>query len=348
MDKKIRVGMDISQLAHQGGVATYTDNLSQKLSKIPFLDMVYLYSSLRKPYRGPLKNVKKFRLPPTLFEMFFNRWRNVPIEKFLGPIDIFHSSDWIQPKTLAKKITTYHDVIPIKYPQWSHPKIVAVHKRRLKIVEREIDAVIAVSNTTKKDLIEVSNIPEEKITVIYEGPTISDSNRLQGDTWEAERREFREKYKLPERFVLAIGGIGERRNLERIKEACKDYHLVVAGQTVPWLDAKEIELLFASAEALVYASLYEGFGLPILDAFSVGCPVITSNISSMPEVSGEAAVYVNPLDVEDIKEKIGEILENKNLREEMIKKGLEQVKKFSWEKAAEQTYLIYKKAFLND
>src|SRR5258708_6595020 len=95
--KKIKVGFDISQLAHIGGVATYTESLSKELSEIKELEMVYFYSSLRKHYHGQLKGVKKFHLPPTLFEMLFNKWRNVPIEKFIGDIDVFHSSDWIQP-----------------------------------------------------------------------------------------------------------------------------------------------------------------------------------------------------------------------------------------------------------
>src|SRR3989344_171095 len=170
MRGKIRIGMDISQLAHTGGVATYTRNLAEQLQKLQDLEMIFFYSSLRKPYHGEFKNVKKYRLPPTLFEMLFNRWRNVSIERFLGPLDIFHSSDWTQPPSKAKKVTTYHDVIPLKYPKWSHPKIVSVHKRRLFLVEKEIDFVIAVSESTKKDLMEVSNIPEEKIKVIYEGP----------------------------------------------------------------------------------------------------------------------------------------------------------------------------------
>src|SRR5687767_5904127 len=121
MDRKIIVGMDISQLAHMGGVATYTRNLADEISKFKTINTVFFYSSLRKRYKGKLKNVKGYKLPPSLFEMLFNKWRNVPIEKFLGPIDIFHSSDWVQPPTKAKKVTTYHDVVPLKYPEWSHP-----------------------------------------------------------------------------------------------------------------------------------------------------------------------------------------------------------------------------------
>ena len=330
--------MDISQIAHRGGVATYTQNLARELSKIPSLNLVYFYSSLRKPYKGKFKKVKSYRLPPTLFEMLFNRWRNVSIDRFLGPLDIFHSSDWMQPPTKAKKVTTYHDLVPIKFPQWSYPKIVSVHKRRLYLVEKEIDHVIAVSESTKRDLIEVSHIPKEKITVIYEAPT-SDFKPQSKVAVE----KFRQKYNLPEEFILAIGGIGERRNLTRIKEACKDYNLVIAGQTIPWLNLIELELLYCSAKVLLYASLYEGFGLPILDAFACGLPVITSNVSSMPEVGGDAAMYVDPYNVEDIRKKLTEVIDEKELRENMVKKGFQQVKKFSWEKAARQTAQVYQR-----
>ncbi len=336
----MRVGMDISQIAHRGGVNTYTQNLTDELSKIDDLDIVYFYSSLRKPYHGNLKNVKKFRLPPTLFEMLFNRWRNVGIEKFLGPLDIFHSSDWTQPPSKAKKVTTYHDVIPIKYPEWSHPKIVEVHKRRLWLVEQEIDCVIAVSQSTKQDLLEVSKIPENKIKVIYEGPT--GDFRLQP---KSRVEQFRKKYNLPQDYILAIGGIGERKNLKRIKDACKDYNLIIAGETIPWLTLEELELLYNGSTVLVYASLYEGFGIPIVDAFYCGIPVITSNISSMPEVGGEAALYVDPFKVENIKNKVIEVMNDKKLRVDMINKGFKQASKFSWKKASQETVTIYKKLY---
>src|SRR3989338_4267130 len=234
----LRVGMDISQTAFPGVVSVYTNNLSEQLSKNQALEMIFFYSSLRKKYKGDLKNVKKYKLPPTLFEMLFNKWRNVSIEKFIGPVDIFHSSDWTQPPSKARKVTTYHDIVPLKYPQWSHPKIVA----------------------------------------IYEAPTGDFKPQPEGKI-----RQFREKYNLPEKFVLAIGGIGERRNLSRVKQAAKDYNLVIAGQSLPWLGIDELELLYNCATVLLYPSLYEGFGLPILDSFTCGLPVISSNVSAMPE-----------------------------------------------------------------
>jgi glycosyltransferase involved in cell wall biosynthesis len=334
----IRVGMDISQIAHTGGVGVYSQNLAQKLSKLKDLEMIYFYSSLRRPEKSGLKNVKKFKLPPTFFEMLFNRWRNVPIEKFIGSIDIFHSSDWIQPPTKAKKVTTYHDLIPILHPEWSVPKIVDVHKRRLKIVENEVDMVIAVSNATKKDLLKVSTVPEEKIIVIYEAVD-EEFKKLPAE----EVEEFRARYKLPEKFVLAIGGVGEIRNLKRVKQASKKYNLIITRETMPEIPYKEFPLLYNAASILLYPSFYGGFGLPILEAMACGVPVITSSISSFPEVGGNAAEYINPESVVDIENRLREIWNSEDKREKMIQKGFEQAKKFSWEKCAKETSDVYRK-----
>lgn len=334
----MKVGFDISQTAHFGGVKTYTDNLAAFLAKEKDPEMVYFYTSLRKPYCGPLKNVKAFPFPPTIAEVVFNKLRFLPIETLIGKVDVFHSSDWIQPPTKAKKVTTYHDVVPLKYPQWSHSKIVEVHKRRLGLVEKEIDMVIAVSESTKKDLLEISSIPEEKIIVIYEAA--GEQFKPQD---EVKVEEFRKKMNLPDKFVLAIGGVGERRNLARIKEAAKNYNLVVTGQNIPWIKEEELPLLYGAARVLLYPSLYEGFGLPILEAFGCGLPVITANISSMPEIGGDAAIYVSPEDTADIEKKLVLVMEDNKLRNDLIKKGLERAKNFSWEKCAEETLEVYRK-----
>lgn len=338
MNRKIKVGFDISQVAHNGGVGVYTQNLAEDLSKIPLLDMTFFYSSLRKPYQGNLKNVKKFKLPPTLFEVLFNKIRTVGIEKFLGPIDIYHSSDWVQPPSKSKKVTTYHDVIPLKYPKWSHPKIVSVHKKRLELVEKEIDMVIAVSETTKKDLMELSNIPSEKITVIYEG--VGKEFKKYSET---EINKFREKYNLPLDFVLAFGGIGERKNLDRIKTACTDLNLIITGESIPYLPKEELPLLYNAASLLIYTTLYEGFGLPIVEAMACGTPVLTSNISSMPEIAGNAALLVDPFDTKAIKTRINELLSNSKLRQNLMEKGLKRSEDFSWEKTAMETAKVYER-----
>src|SRR3989344_3954089 len=237
----MRVGFDISQVAHRGGVATYTSELTKELIRHKEIDWVFFYSSLRKKYQGELPKVKQFKIPPTILEIIFNDLR-FPIEKFIGEIDIYHSSDWMQPKTKAKKVTTIHDVIPLIYPEWSNPKIVKIHKKRLKLVEEDIDMVIAVSNSTKKDLLKISKIPEEKITVIYEG--VSETYKIQT---EKKVSEFKNKYKLPDKFFLAIGGIGERKNIKRIKEATQGFKLIVLGEDIPSLQVEEIPLLYSAS-----------------------------------------------------------------------------------------------------
>jgi glycosyltransferase involved in cell wall biosynthesis len=322
----MRVGFDISQIIHPGGVANYTKNLASELQKEKELEMVFFFSALRKSYGGGLRNVKKFRLPPTLFEVLFNKIRNVGIEKFIGPVDIYHSSDWVQPPTKAKKVSTYHDVIALKYPQWSHPKIVSVNKTRLQLVEKEVDKVIAVSHSTKNDLLEVSNLKPEQIEVASE----------------KEKSEFKKKYNLPAKFVLAIGGVGERKNLKRIKRASKDFNLVTTFEDII-VDDEELPVLYSSAEALIYPTLYEGFGLPILEAMASGTPVITSNVSSMPEIAGDAAIVVNPASEEEIKKSIKKVLDDKEMQKELVTKGLKRAKEFTWEKAANETMKVYQK-----
>ncbi len=337
--KSMKVGMDISQTAHGGGVATYTENLASHLLSQPELEMVFFYSSLRKRYPGnlPKSKLKSFNLPPSLFEVLFNKIRNFPIEKFVGEVDIFHSSDWVQPPSKARKVTTYHDVIPLKYPEWSTPKIVSVHKRRLQLVEKEIDMVIAVSETTKKDLLSLSSIPENKITVIYEAA--SDDFKIMG---ESKVVEFKKKYKLPDQFILAIGGIGIRRNLARVKEAADKIPVIITGQDLPFLKMDEMVLLYNAASVLVYPSLYEGFGLPILEAMQSGTSVVTSNLSSMAEIGKDAAVLVDPTKTDSIREGIKQALAD---QKQLQKKGLERAKQFSWQKAAQQTAKLYEQVY---
>ncbi len=334
--QNIRVGFDISQLAHTGGVATYARRLTEQLAKIDELEMTYFYSSLRRSYRGKLRNVKKYHFPPTFFEAMFNKYRIINIEKFIGEIDVFHSSDWTQPPTKAKKVTTYHDVIPLLFPQWSDPKIVEVQKRRLKIVEREIDMVIAVSECTKKDLLKISNIPADKIIVISEGPSIEYQQ-----VSDLQKNEFMQKHNLPKDFILAMGGIGERKNLKRIREAAKDYNLVIPGETCKYISEEDLPALYSSAKVLLYPSLYEGFGLPVIDSMLYGLPVITSRNSSLAEVGGDAVLYTDPEDAGVMRGDLNRLMTGENLRKDLIKKGKLQANKFSWEKTANETKAVY-------
>lgn len=333
----MKIGVDISQLAHSGGVAEYTRNLANFLSRQTQFEVRFFYGSLRKPLTEKLHNVKSFPIPPSLFELLFYQL-NIPMDFFLGKVDIFHSSDWVQPRVAACKVTTYHDLTPIKYPEWSLPNIVRMHRERLKRVESDIDQVIAVSNSTKQDLIECSEIPPEKIVVIYEGV----DPRFFPQPPE-QVLKFKKDYHLPEKFILAIGGVGERRNLQRVKEVASNLNipLVISKVSLPELPNQHMPLLYSSAEMLVYPSFYEGFGLPLLEAFACGVPVITSRIGALLEIGRDAALFVDPFNTASIAEAIKALLSDHQLRIELVKKGLEWVKKFSWEESFKKTLDIY-------
>lgn len=357
----MKVGIDISQIAFPGtGVAVYTKNLVENLLKLgPAEDYVLFAASVRqRKHFRVFPGVKSFVLPPTLLEFLWNQRHTLPVEKLIGPMDIFHSSDWTQPPSLAKKVTTIHDLLVYKYPEVSHatsefrwralapsPNIVAAQKRRLEWVKKEADQIIAVSQSTKRDIIELMKIPEKKIRVIYEASTI--------------KLNKQSKYHFDKPYILAVGTREPRKNLDRLVEAyrklkTKDVELVIAGKYGWGLDdlpgikllgfvpQDEIAGLYSNAALFAFPSLYEGFGIPVLEAFNCDCPVVTSNVSSLPEVGGQAALYVDPLNVDDIAEKLDWVLTlGSQNRDALIRKGREQAKKFSWEKAAQETRKVY-------
>lgn len=356
----MKIGIDISQIVYGTGVSNYTKNLVDALFKIDKKNEYVLFGgSLRRikelqNFHKTLAGrsvLKAFPLSPMIADFLWNKLHMFPIENFVGEVDIFHASDWTQPPARrAKLVTTIHDLVPILYPETSHPKIVAAHKKRLEWIRKEADGIIAVSQATQKDIVKHLGIPQEKISVIYEAvnPSVKRiGERLIGET--------RRKYKIPEKYFLMVGA-DPRKNLERIAQAVQNFGnipLVVVGRKWPNLNLTshniiwagyvtdpELSALYSGAQALVYATLYEGFGLPILNAFVCQTPVVTSNVSSMPEVAGDAAVLVDPLDADDIARGINDALSKKN---ELIKKGLARVKKFSWGKAARQTLAIYEK-----
>lgn len=344
----MKIGIDISQIVYGTGVSVYTKNLVENLLKIDKKnEYVLFFSSLRKKYQKlNLKTqnqnlkLKTFKFPPTFLEFIWNRLHILPIESLIGKIDVFHTSDWTEPPAKCQKVTTIHDLSPLLFPNEVDPKIVTVHKRKLEWVKKESKLVIAVSQSTKNDIVKLLKIPQEKIRVVYEGV---DRNKFQNLDSKfqinSKIQKIKKKYQIKGEYLLAFAG-PKRKNLERIKKAAKGYNLFIIGQ--PRVEDEDLPILYRGALGLVYASTYEGFGLPILEAMVSGCPVITSNLSSMPEIAGEAAVLVDPFSVESIAQGIKKALKN---REKLIKKGYQQVEKFSWENTAKETLKVYEEAF---
>jgi len=238
-----------------------------------------------------------------------------------------------------------------KFPKQTHPRILAVHKARFKWIRKEVDVVIAVSQSTKQDLIDLG-IDEKKIRVVYEAA---------GEKFVPQKKdvisETLKRFGIRENYLISVG-FGPRKNTKKLIEAfqkikTKNLKLVLVGRrqeriaergvmTLGRVDSdQDLAALYSGAEALVYPSLYEGFGLPVVQAMAVGCPVVTSNVSSLPEVAGDAAVLVNPNDTSSIAEGIQTALRQ---TKSLAQKGLKQAQKFSWEKAAQETFGIYKTA----
>ena len=347
----MRVGIDISQIVYQTGVSRYTAELVKYLLKIDQQNEYFLYAgSLRqrqylRDFFNQLKTDKTILklnwLTPKLADLFWNRLNLLPPTD----LDIFHASNWALPRTKAKLVTTIHDLTFLKYPQTHTRYSVAAHTRHLNQARKYGDRIIAVSESTKKDLIDYG-IAAEKITVIYEAAA--------SVFRPIDSRPARAKYGLTKPYFLSVGTLEPRKNLKRLIQAfsaLRTAQLAIAGpigwgESLPttskvkflgFVPDEDLAGLYSGAKAFVYPSLYEGFGLPVLEALSCDCPVITSNVSSLPEIGGEAAIYINPLKVSEITQAMTAI-QKLNLTQ----KSLAQAKKFSWEKTAKETLKVYR------
>ena len=223
--------------------------------------------------------------------------------------------------------------------------------------------ILTISESAKSDIIREYNVPEEKVTVVHLG--IKELNS------KMDKKELSRKYSLDKPYILFVGTLQPRKNISRLIEAfsrlgMKDLDLVIIGrrgwmfeeilnapskfgvsESVKFLENvtdEELPAFYKNAELFVLPSLYEGFGLPILEAMKFACPVVTSNISSLPEAGGDAAIYFDPEDTGDITEKMKKVLGDSKLRSDMIKKGHEQVKKFSWDRAAKEVIEVLEKS----
>ena len=294
----------------------------------------------------------------------------MPVETFTGRLDLFHATDFTLPPTLpgCKTIVTVHDLSYVKAPQTAHPAQKAYLDRAVPYSVKRATHVIADSQATKDDLIEVYNTPADKISVVLSGvnPTyrpISDAEQL---------ATVRQRYNIPPDvpYIFSIGTVQPRKNYERAIEALqrmgnayRDVHYVVAGgkgwlenpiyesiqasglaervHFVGFVDDADVSALYSGAILTWYVSLYEGFGFPVLESMACGTPVITSNVSSIPEVAGDAAIMVSPTDVDAIVDAMQRVLDNSDLRDQMRDQGFQQIKRFSWENSAEILHAIY-------
>jgi glycosyltransferase involved in cell wall biosynthesis len=285
-------------------------------------------------------------------------------------IDVYHGTSyqlWAQGGTGS--VVTIHDLALAKFPEFSK-RLLGERWSRYKTLRtlQRATRVIAVSRNTANDLSNLYQTPSEKVRVIYNGVGEEFFSIPPADSLNLVRAQYTIP---PGDYILYVGGSDPRKNLRRLLEAFSillkkinpltlvlaggmgrrgeeiigkiselglGRHVVLTGHLL----AQELRRLYAGARLFAYPSLYEGFGLPVLEAMACGVPVMTSNTSSLPEVAGEAAYLIDPYDVQSMAAAMEKILQDKNLASSLKAKGLERAKAFSWERAARQTLEVYK------
>lgn len=382
--EKIRIGIDISRSVEEStGVGYYAKNLVHALAKVDtendYLLYGIFYDCFPKHWKqAPIPKSPNFRLHQKNSLSWFvrKRWENggKHKEKLLGGIDILHSTAFTMPPvSKTNVVVTIPDLSCFIFPQFHTEANYQFVTRNVHQAARRANLIISISETTKKDIKRYLHIPDEKIEVTYLAASDIFLNPCPPNSIEA----MKTRYPITKPYFLSVGSLEPRKNLASALIAFKalleikkiDYQFVIVGGKgwkneafyrllnklriddhlvfAGYVSEKDLPALYQGAEAFIYPSFYEGFGLPVLEAMASGTPVITSNISSLPEVAGDAAILINPNEIFELYEAMEAIVTNPSLREELKAKGLEQSKKFTWEKTARQTLEIYKKVFAN-
>lgn len=379
----MKVGVDVRVLMdkYYSGVSEYAANL---LKAIFEADKENSYKLFFNSYHDQSERLSKWNknnaeltglnIPNKIFNYLFQKILSYPkLDKILGGVDVFWSPHFNFTKLSqdAKKVITVHDLSFLRYPEFFSVRKNFWHKALgIKKTLREADKIIAVSTNTKNDIVELLEINEDKVQVIYSG-----NNALKKDISEADAKDFLAKKKISGRILLYLGTIEPRKNiinlikaynsLRKSGEEYTDVKLVLAGASgwknrltyrewqlspykndirfLGYVNQFEKDALYSQATLFVYPSFYEGFGFPPLEAMTYGVPVISANVSSLPEVVGDAALMINPYEFSEISEAFKLILNNEDLRNSLISKGLKRAGEFSWEKTAKEYLDVFRK-----
>ncbi|MFY9637852.1 MAG: glycosyltransferase family 1 protein [Methanobacterium sp.] len=357
------------------GVDNYIYNLIKNMIKMGKSDQISLihYKKTNDPIYSKVNDIIIPKMPLKLTNPI-----GIPRAVKNAHIDILHLPiHWytqISPFFLnrkVKKVLTIHDLTPILFPEMHTRDTVRTWNSTLNLIKNRTDSIISDSLNTKNDCIELLNIPEERIKVI---PLAADEIYKPMENKEMIKEYLKKRYNVDIPFILFVGTLEKRKNVPLLIKAFNEFKgygsnhklVIVGGKGWKYTEIFDLiksfklkdDVIFTDyvpdndlvkfyniADLFVYPSLYEGFGLPPLEAMACGCPVITSNISSLPEVVGDAGLMIDPNDVESLTESMHEILTNEGLKENYIKKSLERAKMFSWKKTAEETWKTYEETY---
>ena len=376
----MKLGIDCRLLGKSTGIGQFTAKLVTELGReeSPGLEIVLLLPPQHP--RADLPTSCTVAYAPTASRIL---WANLfaPIVMRKQRLDLYHALDNLSlpilwPKGRTRYVLTIHDLIPVLFPEGVKARHRFYFRFAIRRLLRIANAIIVDSESTKRAILERFKVPEKKITVIYLGV---DRSRFYPVDDPKTIKRIRDRYRIGgEPYILFVGNIEPRKNLGFLIQAYADLlnsgrlnpgiRLIIAGSKGP-LSLEVLQLpsklgvthrvlfpgviadedlpgLYSGASLFAFPSLYEGFGFPVLEAMACGTPVITSNVSSLPEVAGDAAVLVNPTVAADLREAIFKVITDHNLRRELREKGFERVKRFSWEETAQKTWQVYKQVML--
>ncbi len=367
----MRIGFDAKRyFLNKTGLGNYSRDLIRILEKYaPDNEYLKYTPKISDQYINQAISKKNTRLPQGFINTTWpNLWRNQRIVDDLkkDKVDIFHGLSGEIPLGLAKanvkSIVTIHDLIFLRHPELYHPIDRWIYKKKFRHACETSDRIVAISQCTKNDIVDLFHIPEEKIDIIYQGCHEAFKIKKTAD----EKLQLKKRLGLPDEFILNVGTLEERKNAISIVKAIEhiDIPLVIVGKRTKYqlqlqdfihshrmenrvyflsgMNMQELSVLYSSALAFIYPSIYEGFGIPIIEALFSGTPVITTNSGVFPEAGGPASLYVGPHDIDQIRHAIESIINDSNLQQEMRAKGLAHAQQFNDDKLAAQ----WKKQYL--
>jgi glycosyltransferase involved in cell wall biosynthesis len=384
----MHIGIDYTSAVTQGaGIGRYTRELIHALLAVSSDHHYTLFyasknklasNAIRDPQSatplhsasGTIVRIKRLPFHDKWLARIWHRARlPIPIELITGKIDLFHSPDFTLPPTLpgVPTLLTVHDLSFIRDSDSAWPSLRAYLMKAVPRSVKRATHILADSQATKDDLIDLFKTPTEKISVLYSGVDA----RFKPIRERAEIDRVRAKYKIGSQpFALSIGTLQPRKNYRRLIEAYaklndQPLHLVIGGgkgwmfddiftqvrdlgledrvHFIGFVDDADLPTLYSAADLFVYVSLYEGFGLPLLEAMACGTPVIGSNASSLPEVIGDVGLQIDPKDVDAIARAMQQMIDQSELRDRSRAAGIDRARRFTWTSAARELLSIYER-----
>jgi glycosyltransferase involved in cell wall biosynthesis len=381
--KKFNIAIDASfALGEKNGTSVYTNQIIKNISKLDHTNNYTLFPFFTYIYNP---NFKKYQpnLPPN-FKIFMNNfsidlidfiWNKMGfLKRFFTPkYDIFHTTTFtVPPKYMYKKlVVTIYDVSFYTHPQFHIKENVNHCQRETTEAVKKADIIIAISNSTKSDLVKYFDCPADKIIVTHLGYDRSFEQKVSID----KKNLILSKHKIEKPFIFHLGSLEPRKNTLGLIKAYRflpkklqdKYQLIIGGgkgwmnndiseyvlkhklsdniKFLGYVPDTDLPAFYQSAKCFVYPSFYEGFGIPPLEAMTSGCPVLVSDISCLPEIYEDSALYCHPNNIEDMGKKLKYMLLDDC--SDLIKRGIIQSRKYSWEKSADITLKIYNKLFNN-